>query len=121
MDQLFEIDLQLSSAGARSPSEALCSQLRRAIVAGRLAPGAKLPATRKAGRLFGVSRNTVAAVYEQLCSEGCVVTRQGSGTYVAKPTPAVRPGLWPKTARHRHIASMSSGSAQMLPAASVSG
>ena len=91
MDQLFEIDLQLSSAGARSPSEALCSQLRRAIVAGRLAPGAKLPATRKAGRLFGVSRNTVAAVYEQLCSEGCVVTRQGSGTYVAKPTPAVRP------------------------------
>jgi GntR family transcriptional regulator/MocR family aminotransferase len=91
MDQLFEIDLQLSSAGMRSSSQALCSQLRKAIASGRLAAGTKLPATRKAWRFFGVSRNTAAAVYEQLLSEGYVVTRQGSGSYVAKRTPATRP------------------------------
>jgi GntR family transcriptional regulator / MocR family aminotransferase len=104
MDQLFEIDLQLASTGARSPSEALCSQLRKAIVAGRLAPGAKLPATRKAGLLFGVSRNTVAAVYEQLLSEGYVGTRRGSGTYVAKRTPAAGrkpPAEGPKAPKYR--------------------
>ena len=90
MDPLFEIDLELSSAGTRSLSETLCRRLRRAILDGRLAPGARLPATRKAARVFGVSRNTAAAVYEQLLSEGYVVTRHGSGTYVAERAPAAR-------------------------------
>lgn len=85
MDHLFEIDLDLPAAEGRSASDALCSQLKKAIAGGRLVPGARLPATRKAGRFFGVSRNTAAAVYEQLLSEGYVVTRRGSGTYVAKP------------------------------------
>jgi len=84
MDQLFEIDLKLSSAHTRSPSQALCGQLRGAIAAGRLTPGAKLPATRQARRNFGVSRNTAAAAYEQLLSERYVATRQRSGSYVAK-------------------------------------
>lgn len=91
VDQLFEIDLDLPAADARSTSDALCGQLRKAITAGRLAPGAKLPATRNAGRFFGVSRNTAAAVYERLLSEGYVVTRRGSGTYVAKPAAKRRP------------------------------
>src|SRR6516162_11063929 len=84
MDQLFEIDLELSPVGGRSLSETLCRRLRWAIAQGRLPPGARLPATRKAARFFGVSRNTAAAVYEQLLSEGYVVTRRGSGTYVAE-------------------------------------
>ena len=91
MDQLFEIDLELSSAGTGSLSATLCRRLRRAIADGRLAPGARLPATRKAARFFGISRNTAAAVYEQLLSEGYVVTRHGSGTYVAERAPAARP------------------------------
>jgi GntR family transcriptional regulator/MocR family aminotransferase len=85
VDHLFEIDLDLPAADARNASDALCSQLKKAIAGGRLVAGARLPATRKASRFFGVSRNTAAAVYEQLLSEGYVVTRRGSGTYVAKP------------------------------------
>jgi GntR family transcriptional regulator/MocR family aminotransferase len=84
MDQLFEIDLELPAAGGHSLSGSLCRQLRGAIIAGRIPAGARLPATRKAARFFGVSRNTAAAVYEQLLSEGYVVTRRGSGTYVAE-------------------------------------
>src|SRR5215469_10489362 len=91
VDQDFEIALESPAAEPRSSSVALCSQLRRAITDGRLAPGAKLPATRKAQRFFGVSRSTASAVYEQLLSEGYVVTCRGSGTYVAKRPPAVRP------------------------------
>jgi GntR family transcriptional regulator/MocR family aminotransferase len=90
MDQLFEVDLEKPSAAGSSLSENLCRQLRRAIAAGRIPPGARLPATRKAARFFGVSRNTAAAVYEQLLSEGYVVTRHGSGTYVAERAPAMR-------------------------------
>jgi GntR family transcriptional regulator / MocR family aminotransferase len=86
-NQLFEIDLELPAAGGRSLSETLCRQLRMAIAAGRIPPGARLPATRKAAGFFGVSRNTAAAVYEQLLSEGYVFTRQGSGTYVAQTPP----------------------------------
>ena len=92
MDHLFEIGLDLPAAAARNTSDALCRQLKKAIAGGRLGPGARLPATRKAGRYFGVSRNTAAAVYEQLLSEGYVVTRRGSGTYVANSAPKHRRG-----------------------------
>jgi GntR family transcriptional regulator / MocR family aminotransferase len=91
MDQLFEIDLELSSTVAGSLSQTLCRRLRGAIEEGRLTPGARLPATRQAARFFGVSRNTAAAVYEQLLNEGYVVTRRGSGTYVAERAPGAGP------------------------------
>jgi len=96
MDALFEIDLQLPAARG-SAARALGAQLKQAIAAGRLAPGSKLPATRQAGRLLGVSRNTAAGVYEQLVCEGYLVTRRGSGTYVA-PRPAQARGAARRTA-----------------------
>lgn len=92
MDPLFEIAFGLAAKGSREASHTLYRQLRDAIADGRLAPGARLPATRQAGRLFGVSRNTAADVYDRLLSEGCVVARRGSGTYVAENPPAARPG-----------------------------
>ena len=62
-------------------------ELRAAILDGRLAAGAKLPATRRSAAFFGVSRNTAAEVYERLVTEGHAVTRQGAGTYVAESAP----------------------------------
>jgi GntR family transcriptional regulator/MocR family aminotransferase len=59
-------------------------ELRAAILDGRLAAGAKLPATRQSAAFFGVSRNTAAEVYEKLVTEGHAVTRHGAGTYVAE-------------------------------------
>jgi GntR family transcriptional regulator/MocR family aminotransferase len=91
MDPLFEIRVDMAARGSREASQRLCRQLKEAIVDGRLAPGVRLPATRKADHFFGVSRNTAADVYDQLLSEGYVVTRRGSGTYVAERTPTVRP------------------------------
>jgi len=90
MEQFFEIDLALPAAGSRGSARALYDQLIAAILDGRLAPGARLPATRRAKAFFGVSRNTAAEVYERLLNEGWILARQGSGTFVAhaRPRPA---------------------------------
>ena len=100
MDPLFEIAMELAAKGSREASHTLYRQIREAIVDGRLAPGARLPATRQAGRVFGVSRNTAAEVYERLLSEGCVFTRRGSGTYVAAGVTGARAGSPRKRVAH---------------------
>src|SRR5271156_408409 len=91
MDQLFEIEIALAPAGSREAARALHCQLKAAILDGRLAPGARLPATRRSKEYFGISRNTAAEVYERLLIEGYVVTRPGSGSYVADRQPASPP------------------------------
>jgi GntR family transcriptional regulator / MocR family aminotransferase len=88
MDPLFEIELDLAAKGSRESSRNLYGQLKAAIFDGRLTPGAKLPPTRKSDAYFGISRNTAIEVYERLLNEGYVVTRHGSGTYVADKLPA---------------------------------
>ena len=65
----------------------LYQSLRSAILAGQLAPGTRLPATRTMARELGVSRNTVLLAYEQLLAEGYAVGQIGSGTYVASSLP----------------------------------
>jgi GntR family transcriptional regulator/MocR family aminotransferase len=61
--------------------------LRRAILAGELAAGARLPSTRVLARDLAVSRNTVLLAYDQLLAEGYVHGRTGSGTFVAHAVP----------------------------------
>ena len=62
-------------------------ELRAAILAGRLQPGARLPATRDLAREYGLSRGTIVAAFEQLGSEGYVEGKTGSGTYVSQVLP----------------------------------
>jgi GntR family transcriptional regulator/MocR family aminotransferase len=89
MDPLFEVELDPPPPGARTASQRIYEQLKAAILDGRLAAGARLPPTRRSEAFFGVSRNTAAEVYERLANEGYVVTRRGSGAYVAaRPAPA---------------------------------
>ncbi len=62
-------------------------ELRAAILAGRLRPGGRLPATRELAAEYGLSRPTLVAAFEQLRSEGYVEGRTGSGTYVSQTLP----------------------------------
>jgi GntR family transcriptional regulator / MocR family aminotransferase len=55
---------------------------RRAILAGLLRPGQRVPSTRALAAELGVSRLPVLAAYEQLLHEGYLDGRRGSGTYV---------------------------------------
>lgn len=90
MEPLFEVDLDRAGTGSRASARALYLQLKAAIMDGRLAPGTKLPPTRRAKAHFGVSRNTAAEAYEKLQNDGYVVSRLGSGTYVADVMPVQR-------------------------------
>ena len=92
MEPLFELALRLPVAGSRDLLRALHRQLRDAILDGRLQPGARLPATRALAQRLGVSRNTMLAAYDLLLSEGYLLARPGSGTFVADTLPALRRG-----------------------------
>jgi GntR family transcriptional regulator/MocR family aminotransferase len=62
-------------------------ELRTAILAAGLKPGARLPATRDLARQYGLSRATVVTAFEQLKSEGYVEGKVGAGTYVTQVLP----------------------------------
>ncbi len=50
---------------------------------GRLAPGDRVPSVRRMAMLTGLDRKTVHRAYVRLALEGLLVTRPGSGTYLA--------------------------------------
>jgi GntR family transcriptional regulator / MocR family aminotransferase len=65
----------------------LVAALRAAILAGRLRPGERLPATRDLAGQYALSRGTIVGAFEQLMSEGYLEARVGSGTRVARTLP----------------------------------
>jgi GntR family transcriptional regulator/MocR family aminotransferase len=65
----------------------LCDVIRSGILAGHLAPGTRLPATRDLAKQYDLSRGTVVAAFAQLRAEGYTDPRTGSGTYVSKTIP----------------------------------
>jgi GntR family transcriptional regulator / MocR family aminotransferase len=96
---LFELRLDLPAPGSRDASRSLYEQLKSAILDGRLSPGARLPAGRRAESFLGVSRNTAVAVYERLAGDRLVVSRPGSGVFVASRAPARRQTINPVVLR----------------------
>jgi DNA-binding transcriptional MocR family regulator len=74
-----------------STSAAALAAKLRALLA-RLAPGDRLPSSRELVRRYEVSPVTVSRAIALLAAEGAVVTRPGSGTYVApRSRPAGEP------------------------------
>jgi GntR family transcriptional regulator / MocR family aminotransferase len=82
MEPLFELKVTTAPLGSREVASHLFRQLKDAILDHRLPAGARLPATRDARRIFGVSRNTAQSVYDRLAQEDLLAARHGSGTYV---------------------------------------
>jgi GntR family transcriptional regulator/MocR family aminotransferase len=75
----------------RSRSETLTAQLveqfRDAIRHGRIAPGTRLPSSRRLADQLDISRNTVVRAYETLEIEGYVETRAASGVFAVHDLP----------------------------------
>ena len=61
--------------------------VRRAILGGVLAPGARLPSSRMLADELGVSRLTAVLAFEQLAAEGYLTSRVGAGTFVNRELP----------------------------------
>ncbi|MCZ4059371.1 PLP-dependent aminotransferase family protein [Pantoea sp. LMR881] len=99
MTQDFSLLFAPLSADNTTLQQQLYQRVKRAILDGRFAAGARLPATRQLAKELQVSRNTVINVWTQLQAEGYLISdRQGSRiTPVALPrastasTPAMLP------------------------------
>lgn len=83
------LPLTLVRNGQKSLYRQLYEQLRAALLGGKLPPGARLPSSRALAEELGISRNSVVAVYEELLSEGYLVSQHGSGTSVSRELPAL--------------------------------
>jgi GntR family transcriptional regulator/MocR family aminotransferase len=65
----------------------LYTELRSAIIDGRLKSGGRLPSTRNLAAQYGIARATVVAAFQQLQDEGFVSSEVSAGTFVV-PAPA---------------------------------
>jgi GntR family transcriptional repressor for pyruvate dehydrogenase complex len=72
----------MSEARNRSVVEGVCASIMRAVLDGRLVPGARLEPERELAISLEVSRVSVRAAVRQLVAWGVVTTRQGSGATV---------------------------------------
>ncbi|WP_170403386.1 PLP-dependent aminotransferase family protein [Ruegeria arenilitoris] len=95
---LFAISLDTSLKASLQAQ--LLDALRSVVSKSPELVGARLPASRALASELSISRTTVQAVYDQMISEGYLVTRQGSGTFVAseithlsQPQPILRPAV----------------------------
>ncbi|MEQ1516503.1 MAG: PLP-dependent aminotransferase family protein [Usitatibacteraceae bacterium] len=82
IEPIFGLGIVLPERGSRELLRSLHTQLRVAIMDGRLQSGVRLPPSRALALGLGISRNTAVAAYDLLLSEGYVESRQGDGTYV---------------------------------------
>jgi GntR family transcriptional regulator/MocR family aminotransferase len=86
----LELTVQSRPEGA-TLTQWLSDELKRAIIESRLAPGARLPATRELAREYGISRGTVVTAFDQLVQAGYLRGRVGSGTWVSEEIPHASP------------------------------
>ena len=72
----------------RSDPQGLARQvhagLRAMVLDGVLPSGARLPSSRALADAWGIARNTVVGALDRLIAEGLLLSRQGSGTFVAE-------------------------------------
>jgi GntR family transcriptional regulator/MocR family aminotransferase len=78
---------QLERGSAMPLYRQIQQQLRDAVLARALRPGARLPSTRDLASRLGVARSCVIAAYSELLVEGVLSGRVGSGTYVSSDLP----------------------------------
>lgn len=64
----------------------LYEQIKQKIISGEYPKGARLTSTRKQATNLCLGRNTVESAYDQLCIEGYVESKQGSGYMVMDVT-----------------------------------
>ncbi|WP_165165197.1 PLP-dependent aminotransferase family protein [Corynebacterium qintianiae] len=80
---MFPIDRTLSTS---LPNQ-IASGVRGLVASGRLAGGDRVPSTRELARQLGVSRGSVVSAYDQLISEGFLLSTQGANTVVHPDLP----------------------------------
>jgi len=70
-------------------TERVINQIRALIQEGKLRPGDRLPAERDLARQLRISRASLRAGLRSLAALGVLVSRHGSGTFIADGPPAL--------------------------------
>jgi AcrR family transcriptional regulator len=70
------------------PYQRIVDDLRARIADGRLAPGDRVPSTRRLAKDWGVALATATKAMNLLCQEGVLLAQPRSGTVVAPPSAA---------------------------------
>jgi GntR family transcriptional regulator/MocR family aminotransferase len=91
----MQIPLLLDRSRPATLAVQIVEQLRDAILQGRIAPGARMPSSRRLADQLDVSRNTVVRAYESLMIESYVEARPASGVFAAERPPDRKPRLAP--------------------------
>jgi GntR family transcriptional regulator/MocR family aminotransferase len=81
------LGIALDDAAPEKLHRQVYAQIRAAILAGRLAPGAQLQSSRLLASELGCARGTVLLAVDQLTAEGYLRSAAGSGTFVADELP----------------------------------
>lgn len=86
-----------------SQTEPIATQLYKSLKThvseGSLESGARMPSSRTLAAELSVSRTTVSSAYEQLKSEGYLVSSEKSGTFVTSQLPETL--AWPSEVKYR--------------------
>jgi len=77
------LSITVDPRGELPPSEQIAQQVRFAVAAGVLAPGARLPSVRQLALDAMVNPNTVGRAWRELEREGVLESRPGDGVFIA--------------------------------------
>jgi len=77
------MQLRIDNASDRPVYQQIIDQVKRDIALGRLVKEDKLPTVRELARQITINPNTIGKAYRQLEQEGIIVTKPGSGAFVA--------------------------------------
>ncbi len=77
------MQFRIDNASNRPVYQQIIGQIKRDIALGRLIKDEKLPTVRQLARQLAINPNTIAKAYRQLEQEGIIVTKPGTGAFVA--------------------------------------
>ena len=112
-DLVVDLPVTLDRTDDTALPQQLAQQIRALIGRGVLNPGDQLPSGRTLAGELSVARGTVVTAYEELCAEGYLVARHGSGTMVnpnlahLHPQGTTTPLRTP--VRHSHLVKLTPG------------
>lgn len=77
------MQIRIDNASGRPVYQQIIDQVKRDIALGRLIKDEKLPTVRQLAGQLAINPNTIAKAYRQLEQEGIIITKPGSGAFVA--------------------------------------
>jgi GntR family transcriptional regulator / MocR family aminotransferase len=83
----MQLPLTIDRNGVTALQIQIYGQIRQLILASRLTPGVRVPATRSLAAELGVSRNTIVLAYDRLVSEGYLEAKPALGIFVNAELP----------------------------------